>query len=87
MWVCGLDWVGPGLGQVAYACECGNKTSGSIKFGNFLSSCKPVSFSRRILHHGIGIMLFSRIQTCGGKGLQTFPAYWTSIKPKNLQYI
>ena len=48
MWVCGLDWAGPGQGQVADACECGNEPS-----GNFLTSCKPVSFSRRTLHHGV----------------------------------
>ena len=28
---CGLDWAGPGQGQVADACECGNELSGSIK--------------------------------------------------------
>ena len=54
MWVSGLDWAGPGQGQVADACECGNEPSGSIKnAGNFLTSCKPVSFSRRTLHHGV----------------------------------
>ena len=36
MWVCGLDWAGPGQGQVADACECGNEPSGSIKCGEFL---------------------------------------------------
>ena len=54
MWVCGLDWAGPGQGQVAGACECSNEPSSSIKnSGNFLTSCKPVSFSRRTLHHGV----------------------------------
>ena len=54
MWVYGLDWAGPGQGQVADACECGNEPSGSIKnVGNFLTRCKPVSFSRRTLHHGV----------------------------------
>ena len=33
---CGLDLVGPGWGQVADACECGNEPSGSIKCGEFL---------------------------------------------------
>ena len=33
---CGLDWAGPGQGQVADACECGNEPSGSIKCGEFL---------------------------------------------------
>ena len=36
MWVCGLDWVGPGWGQVAEACECYNEPSGSMKCGEFL---------------------------------------------------
>ena len=31
MWVCGLDWAGPGQGQVTEAFECGNEPSGSIK--------------------------------------------------------
>jgi len=46
MWVCGLDWAGPGQGQVADACECGNEPPGSIKM-------RGISFSRRTLHHGI----------------------------------
>ena len=33
---CGLDWAGPGQGQVAGAFECGNEPSGSIKCGEFL---------------------------------------------------
>ena len=37
---------------MADACECGNEPSGSVKCG-FLTSCKPVSFSRRTLHHGV----------------------------------
>ena len=45
----------PGSGQVADACECGTEPSGSVKCGNFLTSCKPVSFSRRTLHHGVSI--------------------------------
>ena len=53
MWVCGLHWAGPGYGQVADACECGNELSDSVNAGNFLTSCKPVSFSRRTLHHGV----------------------------------
>jgi len=48
MWVYGLDWAGPGEGQVADACEFGNEPSGSVK-----CSCKPVSFSGRTLHHGL----------------------------------
>ena len=36
MWVLGLDWAGPGQGQVADACECYNKPSGCVKFGEFL---------------------------------------------------
>ena len=36
MWVCGLDWSGSGMGQVAEACEFGNEPSGSIKCGEYL---------------------------------------------------
>ena len=36
MWVYGLGWAGPGYGQVADACECGNEISGSVKCGEFL---------------------------------------------------
>jgi hypothetical protein len=39
---------------VVDACECGNEPSGSVKCGgNFLTSCKPVSCSRRTLHRGV----------------------------------
>ena len=36
MCVYGLDWAGPGKGQVADACEFGNEHSGSVKRGEFL---------------------------------------------------
>ena len=36
MWVYGLDWAGPGQGQMADACECGNEPSGCVKCGEFL---------------------------------------------------
>ena len=36
MWVCGLDWAGPGQGQLADACECGNEPSDSTKCAEFL---------------------------------------------------
>jgi len=29
-------WAGPGYGQVADVCECGNEPSGSVKCGEFL---------------------------------------------------
>ena len=38
---------------MAGTCECGNEISGSINSGNLLTSCKPVSFSRRTLLHGV----------------------------------
>ena len=38
---------------MADACGCGNEPSGSVKCGNFSTSCKPVSCSRRTLHHGV----------------------------------
>ena len=53
MWGYGLDRAGSGWGQVAGTCECGNEPSSSIKLGNFLTSCKPVSFSRRTLLRGV----------------------------------
>jgi len=53
MWVYGVNWAGPGQRRVADACECGNEPSGSVKWGNFLTSCKPVSFARRTLYHGV----------------------------------
>ena len=34
-------------------CECGNEPSGSVNAGNFFPSCKPVSCSRRTVHHGV----------------------------------
>ena len=36
MWEYGLDWAGPGQGQVEDACERGNEPSGSVKCGEFL---------------------------------------------------
>ena len=51
--VCGLDQAGSGKGQVATTCKCGDEPSGSIKCGFFLTSLKPVSFSRRTLLYGI----------------------------------
>jgi hypothetical protein len=51
---CGvMDWIELTQRQVAGTCECGNETSGSIKCGNFSTSCKTVSFSRRTLLHGV----------------------------------
>ena len=52
-WVCGLDGASSGQEQVACACECGDELSDSIKWGNFFTSCRPVSFPRRILLHGV----------------------------------
>ena len=42
---------------MAGICECGNELSGYIKCGNFLTSCEPVSFSRRTLLHGVSIII------------------------------
>ena len=47
MWVCGLDWAGPGQGQVADACECGNEPSGSIKCGEFLDQLQTSQLSKK----------------------------------------
>jgi hypothetical protein len=50
----GLGWLSI---EVAGNFECGNEPSGSIKYGNFLISYKPVSFSRRTLLHGVIIII------------------------------
>jgi len=36
MCVYGLDWAGPGQGQMEDSCECRNKPSGYVKCGEFL---------------------------------------------------
>jgi hypothetical protein len=65
---------------VADACECGNEPSGSVKCGNFLTSCKPVSCSRRTLHRGVSKSLFNNYTTTLNSislkltGTQTSPA-------------
>jgi hypothetical protein len=38
---------------VAGTCGYGEEISGSINAGNFLTSCRPVSFSRRTLLRGV----------------------------------
>jgi hypothetical protein len=38
---------------MAGACEFGEEPSVSLNSGNFLTSCKPVRFSRRTLLHGV----------------------------------
>jgi len=42
---------------VAGTWEWGNEPSDSTKCGIFLTSCKPVSFSRRTLPHGVSIII------------------------------
>jgi hypothetical protein len=36
MWGHGLGRAGSGYGQVAGTCECGNESSGSMQYGEFL---------------------------------------------------
>jgi hypothetical protein len=38
---------------VVETCECGNEPSCSINAGNFLTSCKPVNFLRKIVLHAV----------------------------------
>ena len=45
----GMEWIE--MAQDRDTCECGNEPSGSKNAGNFLTSWKPVSFSRRTLLH------------------------------------
>jgi len=60
MWVYGLDLAGPGDRWQTLVSAVMN-----LRFpwnaGNFLTSCKPVSFSRRTLHHGVSKQLFQYI--------------------------
>ena len=52
----GKSWTGllfPRLGAGGGACECSYESSGFIKFGNFLTSGRSVSFSGRTLLHGV----------------------------------
>ena len=44
---------------MADACECSNEPSGSVKCGDFLTGCKPVSSSGRTLHRGVSKLLSS----------------------------
>ena len=48
---------------MADACECGNEPSWSVKCGEFLTNCKPVSFSRRTLNHGVS----KQVRVCVSK--------------------
>jgi len=52
-WGYGLDRGGLEQGQVEGPCDCGNKSSGFIEEGNFWITLEPVSFSTRILFHGV----------------------------------
>jgi hypothetical protein len=49
----GLDWSGSAEGHVADTCKGSNEISVTTKCGNCLTSCKPDSFSRRTLLHGV----------------------------------
>jgi hypothetical protein len=55
---CGdMDWIELAQDrQVAGTCECGNEPSASIICGDFLTSCKPVSFSKRTLLYGVRLV-------------------------------
>jgi len=74
--VCGcVDWME--LAQVACACECGDEHSGSINARNFFTSCRPVSFSRRTLLHGVSnifilILYMFRATLCSSSGGQLY---------------
>jgi hypothetical protein len=48
-----MDWIDLTQKQIKGTCECGNERSGCITFGINLTSCKPVSFSRRTLLGGV----------------------------------
>jgi len=50
-----------------------------LNAGNFLTSCKPVSFSRRTLHHGVSIYL-SHIYI---SPIVSSLLVWYNYRPKN----
>jgi len=55
MWVVGI-WTGLGWPRIETgggACECGYEPLVPWNAGNFLTSCKTLSFSRRTIHHGV----------------------------------
>ena len=83
MWVYGLDWAGPGYRQVADGCECGNEPSGYVKWrGNFLTSCKPVSCSRRTLHRAVSKCCSKIFELC-----QHFEAFVAQVHAVTLSCI
>jgi hypothetical protein len=45
--VCGLDLAGPGQGQIADACKCGNELSGSVRCGEFLDCLQTSNFLKK----------------------------------------
>jgi len=64
------------LGIVCCSCECSNEPSGSIKCGEFLTSWKPLSFSRRTVpwsNHALNTLLNCRFPSsnCGLLGFLT----------------
>jgi hypothetical protein len=50
-------WSGSEQWQEAGYCECGNETPGSIKFRNFLTSRRPISFQEGRSSMELGVML------------------------------
>ena len=61
MWVRGLDWAGPGRGQVVDAFECGNESSGSIKKlapSSILREAKVAYYARNMFEAGRFVLFF-----------------------------
>jgi hypothetical protein len=52
----GMDWSGSGCGPLEISCEHGNKPSGSINAGKFLSSCTLGGFSGRAQFHEVSLV-------------------------------
>jgi hypothetical protein len=60
---CGdMDWIELGKDRDRVACTfgCGNEISGSVKCRKFLTSRKPVRFSRRTQLHGVIDFMFNK---------------------------
>ena len=57
---CGyMDWIGPAQNRDRWRTPVSAVMNLRVQWnaGNFLTSCKPVSFSRRILHHGVSKLM------------------------------
>jgi hypothetical protein len=58
MWRTGLNRFGSGQGLVADAFKCGNEPSGTIKYREFFTRWRPVSFAGKNLLHEVCVSTY-----------------------------